>query len=269
MRLEALVRAAPAHLANLSRGQGPAREAVEGLPQGVDGRVVHEVHEGVAEVGLAVEVAGQVDEVVAPGKAMLVQHGQEHVTIIIIGNVPQHHGGALASRVLGILLCRHLRWLRDWLRRCCRQRRLTSSLRHLSTFVAESTWVVRLLLGKGSHQERISHRSAQLPVALHQASAIIHIDERTPHNHVAWALLVFARVSRTTRARRCDFRRARVLDTFNVAVLIRHSAFHITVTVCMLQFRNSKKSRGRCQAGHGNEGLDKTLTVALFDDFKS
>ena len=82
------MRAAPAHLANLGRRQGPAGEAIEGLPQGVDGRVVHQVHEGVAQVCLAVEVAGQVDEVVATGKAMLVQHGQEHVAAVIIGNVP-------------------------------------------------------------------------------------------------------------------------------------------------------------------------------------
>mmetsp|Transcript_41993 Transcript_41993/g.100106 ORF Transcript_41993/g.100106 Transcript_41993/m.100106 type:complete len:246 (-) Transcript_41993:100-837(-) len=245
MRLEALVRAAPAHLANLGRRQGPAREAIKGLPQGVDSRVVHQVNEGVAQVGLAVEVAGQVDEVVVPGKAMLVQHGQEHVATIIIGNISQHHGGALGCRVLGVLVCRRLCRLSHWLCWCCRHRRLTGSLRRLSTFVAKSTWVIRLLLGKGTHQERICHRSAQLPVALHQASAIIHIDERAPHNHVARALLVFAHVSHTTGARRWDFGGARVLDTFDVAVLIRHCAFHITVTVCMLQFWNSKKSRGR------------------------
>mmetsp|Transcript_41988 Transcript_41988/g.100086 ORF Transcript_41988/g.100086 Transcript_41988/m.100086 type:complete len:246 (-) Transcript_41988:100-837(-) len=245
MRLEALVQAAPAHLANLGRGQGPAREAIEGPPQGVHGHAIHQVHEGVAEVCLTVEVTGQVDEVVATGKTVLVQHGQEHVATIIIGNISQHHGGALGCRVLGVLVCRRLCRLSHWLCWCCRHRRLTGSLRRLSTFVAKSTWVIRLLLGKGTHQERICHRSAQLPVALHQASAIIHIDERAPHNHVARALLVFAHVGRVAGTRRWDCRRAGVCDSFHVAMLTRHGAFHITVAVCVLQLGDSQQSRGR------------------------
>ena len=64
MGLEALQGSAPLHLAHLATGQRPLLEAIEGLPQGVHRLSVHQVHEGIAQVGVPSEVAGQVDEVI-------------------------------------------------------------------------------------------------------------------------------------------------------------------------------------------------------------
>ena len=47
---------------------------------------VYEVYEGVAQVGVPSEVAGQVDEVVHACKAV-VQQGQQHVAGVVVGQV--------------------------------------------------------------------------------------------------------------------------------------------------------------------------------------
>mmetsp|Transcript_13696 Transcript_13696/g.30423 ORF Transcript_13696/g.30423 Transcript_13696/m.30423 type:complete len:387 (-) Transcript_13696:403-1563(-) len=91
MSLEALVRVAPAYSADLPTGQHPIGESMEALPEARHNRRFHEVHERVAQASPGLEVDGQVDEVVEPLEAHSIEHRQEHLAIVIVRQVPEHH----------------------------------------------------------------------------------------------------------------------------------------------------------------------------------
>ena len=71
VRQQALMRSAEAHPTHLGCGQGPAREAIKGSPEEHDALLIHEVHEGIAQIRMAVEVAGQIEEVEVPVQPMV------------------------------------------------------------------------------------------------------------------------------------------------------------------------------------------------------
>mmetsp|Transcript_30980 Transcript_30980/g.89523 ORF Transcript_30980/g.89523 Transcript_30980/m.89523 type:complete len:261 (-) Transcript_30980:818-1600(-) len=102
--LETLVRSAPTHSAHLAAGQDPLRVAVKGAPEARHKWGLDHVDEGITQACSGVEVGGQVDEVVASGEALAVEHGQQHVTSVIVRDIPQHDRCAICQRHLRLLL---------------------------------------------------------------------------------------------------------------------------------------------------------------------
>ena len=70
------------------------------------------------------------------------------------------------------------------------------------------------------------------------APAIIHMDERAPHNHIAWAPFItrVSRVGFTSGASRWEFRRAMLA---RVERHSRHSAVYVAFSTCCTFLRSS------------------------------
>mmetsp|Transcript_40068 Transcript_40068/g.85874 ORF Transcript_40068/g.85874 Transcript_40068/m.85874 type:complete len:442 (-) Transcript_40068:446-1771(-) len=99
--LVALVGAAPSHEAHLPAGEDPVAVAIEGLPEPGDEVGGDQVDEGIAEGSTSLEVNGQVHEVVLACEALAVEHGEQHVASVVVGQVSQHDGGSLRDRDIG------------------------------------------------------------------------------------------------------------------------------------------------------------------------
>mmetsp|Transcript_13487 Transcript_13487/g.22219 ORF Transcript_13487/g.22219 Transcript_13487/m.22219 type:complete len:358 (-) Transcript_13487:631-1704(-) len=95
MGLQPLMRSAPADATDLLTGKNPLGVSTELLPKVRNVGWVHQVNKRIAQAGAGLEVNGQVQEVVLSLKAFIVQHGHQHLSCVVIGKVPQHHGGAL------------------------------------------------------------------------------------------------------------------------------------------------------------------------------
>mmetsp|Transcript_51738 Transcript_51738/g.136664 ORF Transcript_51738/g.136664 Transcript_51738/m.136664 type:complete len:290 (+) Transcript_51738:366-1235(+) len=90
---QALVRIAPAHLADLGCRDRPLLVAVEGGPEVVHLARARHVHEGVAQVRAGLEVHREVDEVVLALEAAGVHVYRELALEELVGQVPDHEGG--------------------------------------------------------------------------------------------------------------------------------------------------------------------------------
>mmetsp|Transcript_83050 Transcript_83050/g.211382 ORF Transcript_83050/g.211382 Transcript_83050/m.211382 type:complete len:317 (+) Transcript_83050:475-1425(+) len=104
VRVETLVRVAPAHATALAAGHGPLREAVEGAMQTLRILGSDHVDEGVAHRGVRAEVHGKIQKVERTKEALRVQQHHQHVPRVVVGQVPQHHCRVGCSSSLCILL---------------------------------------------------------------------------------------------------------------------------------------------------------------------
>ena len=93
MGFESLMGSTPAYFANLSSRQCPIRKAMENLPQFINSLAVHQVHESIAQICIAVEITGQVCKVIFAHQPMVIQHLQEHLPRVVVGQIAQHHSG--------------------------------------------------------------------------------------------------------------------------------------------------------------------------------
>mmetsp|Transcript_57520 Transcript_57520/g.168944 ORF Transcript_57520/g.168944 Transcript_57520/m.168944 type:complete len:288 (-) Transcript_57520:91-954(-) len=115
--LKPLMGPTPAHSTHLPARQHPLRVTIELLPEGMHPAWIDQVDECVAQASTGLEVDRQVDEVVLAVEALVVQHGEQHRTRVVVRQIPQHHRGSLVD---GHLVARVLR-LRCHLRgRRCR-----------------------------------------------------------------------------------------------------------------------------------------------------
>mmetsp|Transcript_8845 Transcript_8845/g.18307 ORF Transcript_8845/g.18307 Transcript_8845/m.18307 type:complete len:202 (-) Transcript_8845:340-945(-) len=87
-----LARIAPANAAHLAAWQRPPPEALQLLPHSIRISGRHHVHECVAKSRFPRKVVGKVHEVIAGCKPVGIEELQQHVTCVIIRQVPQHHG---------------------------------------------------------------------------------------------------------------------------------------------------------------------------------
>mmetsp|Transcript_50505 Transcript_50505/g.146811 ORF Transcript_50505/g.146811 Transcript_50505/m.146811 type:complete len:252 (+) Transcript_50505:110-865(+) len=90
MGLEALVRRAPGHTADLAAAQIPMREAVELAAESHGILRSHEIDERVAEGGMGAEVDREIKEVVPALKALRIDQVHKVVAAIVVGEIPQH-----------------------------------------------------------------------------------------------------------------------------------------------------------------------------------
>eukprot|EP00446_Apocalathium_sp_SHHI-4_P011387 CAMPEP_0177205302 /NCGR_PEP_ID=MMETSP0367-20130122/28794_1 /TAXON_ID=447022 ORGANISM="Scrippsiella hangoei-like, Strain SHHI-4" /NCGR_SAMPLE_ID=MMETSP0367 /ASSEMBLY_ACC=CAM_ASM_000362 /LENGTH=250 /DNA_ID=CAMNT_0018654027 /DNA_START=31 /DNA_END=781 /DNA_ORIENTATION=- len=94
-----LVWAAPGHLAHLLAGDGPPREAVKRAPERANHSRLHKVQD---QTSLGPEVNRQVEEVVFTRIALPVEHLQNHLPVVVVRQVPQHHRGTLVAMTGGV-----------------------------------------------------------------------------------------------------------------------------------------------------------------------
>mmetsp|Transcript_32177 Transcript_32177/g.84997 ORF Transcript_32177/g.84997 Transcript_32177/m.84997 type:complete len:239 (-) Transcript_32177:71-787(-) len=93
MRLEALVRTAPIHVADLRARDVPIQEAGELVPEALDYPSVDQVDERVPQIGRGAKVNGEVHKIVAPCKPVTVEHHEEHGPRVVVREVAHHEGG--------------------------------------------------------------------------------------------------------------------------------------------------------------------------------
>lgn len=98
MRFQSLVGAAPAHRTDLLARQNPIAEPMEDLHEPLRGTRGHQVDKSIAQVCPGFEVCWQIDEVVLASETLTVDQVKEHLTRIVVGNVPEIDCCAFLSR---------------------------------------------------------------------------------------------------------------------------------------------------------------------------
>merc|ERR1711920_989545 len=91
MRMQALVRLAPANKAPLLARERPVREAIEVTPESLHNVRVQQIHESITQCSLRSEIDRQVQEIVGVAKTLVLQQVNQHGARVVIGQVPQHH----------------------------------------------------------------------------------------------------------------------------------------------------------------------------------
>mmetsp|Transcript_126576 Transcript_126576/g.319695 ORF Transcript_126576/g.319695 Transcript_126576/m.319695 type:complete len:243 (+) Transcript_126576:374-1102(+) len=91
MLITALLGTAPCHAADLFARKRPIRKTMEPLPEPGDLAWRGQVHEGVAQASLRLEVDWKIDEVVLACEPFRVQHCEQHVTGVVVRQISEHH----------------------------------------------------------------------------------------------------------------------------------------------------------------------------------
>mmetsp|Transcript_121359 Transcript_121359/g.288338 ORF Transcript_121359/g.288338 Transcript_121359/m.288338 type:complete len:255 (-) Transcript_121359:68-832(-) len=251
------MRATPADLTDLGSGKTPLGEAIEDLPHKVHCLAIHQVDKRIAEVGVTVEVAGQVHEVITTLHATLVQKFEQHVSRVIVRQVTQHNGGLAArlSRLPGprhlllkaLLFNRHRLHLRGLLR-------VAGVSASALLLLAVAAGLIDLWVLGASLACKVRLGLSHLPIPLHHALAIVQHLKKSSANHDALELLglLFLVCHGGLDSGRRNTGRNRPVDGLLVAAVADHSAVYVTVVMhTAAQQLDSRHSQpGRCVARH-------------------
>mmetsp|Transcript_132812 Transcript_132812/g.187584 ORF Transcript_132812/g.187584 Transcript_132812/m.187584 type:complete len:254 (-) Transcript_132812:48-809(-) len=248
--------ATPADLANLGSGKTPLGKAIEDPPHEVHRLAINQVDECIAEVGVAIEVAGQVHEVIATLHASLVQKFEQHVSRVIVRQVSQHYGGLAAHlrrlpvgprRLLlkAVLFNRHRLPLRGLLR-------VGDVSASALLLLAVAAWLIDLWVLGASLACKVRLGLSHLPISLHHALAVVEHLEKSSANHHALEVLGLLIGHGGLHSGRRNAGRNRPVDGLLVAAVADHCAVYVTVVMhTAAQQLDSRHSQpGRCVARH-------------------